>query len=132
MAQPRTLLSLQQLETALVRLEEALNEPPDAPLLLDGTVQRFEFVFELSWKTLMHVLSEDGIDVNTPRQSLRSAASAGLITDERSWLELLEARNLTSHTYNEEIARRVFATIKRRHGQLAALPAVIRKHLAQL
>ena len=57
-ASERLRLALAELSTALNRLDEALALPPDTPLLVDGTMQRFEFCFELAWKSLKLALSE--------------------------------------------------------------------------
>ena len=53
--------SLKNLGDALKKLQEAINVNPKREIEIDGTIQRFEFVFELLWKTLMKNLSNDGI-----------------------------------------------------------------------
>lgn len=97
---------------ALARLREALGVPSDAPLAIDGTVQRFEFVFELAWKTLKAALEAEGVGARTPREVLREATRAGWLTDEDTWLDMLEDRNLSSHTYSEESAREIYGRIR--------------------
>jgi nucleotidyltransferase substrate binding protein (TIGR01987 family) len=97
---------------ALDRLHEALAVPPEAPLAVDGTVQRFEFVFELAWKTLKAALEAEGVGARTPREVLREATRAGWLADEDAWLEMLEDRNLSSHTYSEESAREIYGRIR--------------------
>jgi nucleotidyltransferase substrate binding protein (TIGR01987 family) len=77
----------------------------------DASIQRFEVTFELTWKTLKNVLEVEGITENTPRQVLRAAGSAGLIENVAEWLECVEIRNLTSHSYDEALADRVYSTI---------------------
>lgn len=62
---------LDYLEHALARLEEALAVPATAPLAIDGTIQRFEFVFELCWKAMKAL-----IELNTPSVSASSAQAA--------------------------------------------------------
>lgn len=86
--------------------------PADAPLALDGTIQRFESTFELFWKTVQRLLALEGITANTPRSCLREAYRAGWLADEARWLKLLESRNLTTHTYREELARQVYQDIR--------------------
>lgn len=130
MAGERAQLSLARLERAVARLGEALAEPHDAPLAIDGTIQRFEFVFELFWKTFKHVLEEEGVQTATPREALRGAYAAGLISDEKTWLELLQARNETSHTYDDEIARRVYSTVRASFHELADALARLRERVA--
>ena len=97
---------------ALERLREALAEPEDNPLTIDGTIQRFEFAIELSWKALRRLLIREGVSTTTPREALREAFRAGWLADEAAWLQMLRDRNETSHTYNEATAKRVYGNIR--------------------
>lgn len=97
---------------ALERLREALAEPEDSPLTIDGTIQRFEFAIELSWKALRRLLIREGVSTTTPREALREAFRAGWLADEAAWLQMLRDRNETSHTYNEATAKRVYGNIR--------------------
>ncbi|MFM7275753.1 MAG: HI0074 family nucleotidyltransferase substrate-binding subunit, partial [Gammaproteobacteria bacterium] len=98
--------------SALDRLDEALALPADAPLLIDGTMQRFEFCFELAWKSLKLMLSEqEGIAIASPRQALEQAFALGWILPEEPWLQMLQDRNLSSHTYRQGLAREIHARI---------------------
>ena len=112
--------SLEQLESALQKLAEALAVPRDAPLAVDGTIQRFEFTIELYWKVLKRLLEAEGIQAATPREALRRAFQAGWIDDEEAWLEMLQNRNLASHTYNEALAGQVYDAIRRDFAVLEA------------
>ncbi len=104
--------SLRNLEQAVIRLKEALDEPETNPLAIDGTIQRFEFAFELNWKTLKRMLEAEGIAAATPRAVLREAFTAQWIDHEAAWLQMLNDRNDTSHTYDAAIARRVYGHIR--------------------
>lgn len=74
-------------------------------LLRDGLIQRFEFTFELAWKTLKAIFEDEGlIGLNSPKLVLKEAYSAGLIEDEELWLSMLKDRNTTAHIYNEKLA----------------------------
>jgi nucleotidyltransferase substrate binding protein (TIGR01987 family) len=99
--------TLDQLGRAIERLKEALAEPPTNPLALDGTIQRFEFTIELFWKSMKRRLAIEGVETGTPREALRGAFAAGWIDDETLWLDMLRARNETSHAYNEALARAI-------------------------
>ncbi len=104
--------SLSQLGRALVALEEACRRDPAGDrLLIDGTIQRFEFTFELFWKTLKLLLKDQGEEVTFPKEALRAAYRAGWIDDEATWLAMLSDRNLSSHTYNEALADEMYARI---------------------
>ena len=113
MSEEKIQQSVTNLGRALTRLEEALNEPDTNSLVIDGTIQRFEFVIELFWKTFKRILSREGIQVSTPRESIKQAYQVGWIEDEEAWLEMLRDRNETSHVYDEATARRIYESIKR-------------------
>ena len=91
----------------LGRLADACAQPEDE-FVRDAVIQRFEFTFELAWKLLKDKLAAEGVEVATPRQSLQAGVAARLIDDANLWTELLRMRNLTSHTYDEKLARRVY------------------------
>jgi nucleotidyltransferase substrate binding protein (TIGR01987 family) len=89
----RALLALGR---ALDRLREALAETEDNPLAIDGTIQRFEFAIELSWKALRRLLLREGVTTTTPREALQEAFRVGWLADEGAWLQMLRDRNETS------------------------------------
>jgi nucleotidyltransferase substrate binding protein (TIGR01987 family) len=96
---------------ALMRLDEALSVPK-SDLIRDAVIQRFEFTFELAWKTMKLWLSWQGVEVHTPAQVLAEALQAGLIIDGNGWSRMQESRNWTSHTYNLELAEAVDAFLR--------------------
>ncbi|WP_027415195.1 HI0074 family nucleotidyltransferase substrate-binding subunit [Aneurinibacillus terranovensis] len=112
MSERKAIQSLLNLERSLTRLGEALKEKEENSLMIDGTIQRFEFVIELFWKSLKRLLEEEGIHTNTPRESLKQAYQAGWLHDENIWLQMLRDHNETSHVYDEEAARRIYDNIK--------------------
>lgn len=93
---------------ALKRLEEAVAEyirHKDNDIVRDGVIQRFEFTYELAWKTTKEYLEDMGIvDKTSPKAVVREAFSQRLIANEAVWLLMLNDRNLTSHVYQEEMA----------------------------
>jgi len=104
-------LRLDEYQRALEALREVLAlEEND--VVRDATIQRFEFTFELAWRSMMFWLRDRGIDVRNPRDTLREAFRQGLIEDAASWTDLQKNRNLTSHTYKRELAERVYAEIR--------------------
>jgi nucleotidyltransferase substrate binding protein (TIGR01987 family) len=118
---------LDELARALDRLEEALAVPEAAPLAIDGTIQRFEFVFELCWKAMKALveLNTPSFDANSARSAIKAAYAAGWIDDEPAWLDLLDMRNASSHTYREAMAQDVYRRIKLRTPMIrAALPTL--------
>jgi nucleotidyltransferase substrate binding protein (TIGR01987 family) len=117
---------LQYLEQALGRLEEALAQEATNPLYLDGTIQRFEFTFELTWKALKDLLlMEPGFEVASPKQALQKAYAVGLLQEEKIWLDMLKDCNLSSHTYREELAREIYVHIQWYYPALRQLYALL-------
>lgn len=90
------------------RLKEAVSELKQehaSDVVRDGVIQRFEFTYELAWKTTKEYLQNIGIvDVNSPKMVLKEAYGQQLIINEKIWLLMLNDRNLTSHIYKEDMA----------------------------
>ena len=105
-------LHVTQLEAALSTLDEVLMMEWSR-VVRDAAIQRFEYCFELVWKLIKRRLKLDGIEVNSPRQAIRHAFENGYIEDADFWFELLEDRNLTTHTYNADIADKVYESARR-------------------
>ena len=101
----------EDLGRSLDRLAEALQVAEDEPLAVDGTIQRFEFTFELFWKAVRRLLAREGIEANSPKLVLQEAYRQGWLDDEQRWLKLLEDRNLTSDTYREPLALDIYRRI---------------------
>ncbi|MFV0554964.1 MAG: HI0074 family nucleotidyltransferase substrate-binding subunit [Mangrovibacterium sp.] len=87
-----------------------LNEVADydvmqlSQLEKEGVVQRFEILIELSWKVLKDYLENEGYDeVKNGKQTIRQAFQDEIITDAEAWMDALQQRNLTSHTYDDSI-----------------------------
>lgn len=109
-------LKLEDLRKALCRLEDSLKKDPhEDDLYLDGIIQRFEFVFELSWKLMKGYLEYDGIEVNSPRGAFREAFKVELIENGTAWIKMMENRNRTSHTYNQDTAWEIYDKIKKEY-----------------
>lgn len=105
--------TLGNLERAMTKLEDALMIPKDRELVVEGTIQRFEFVIELTWKALKRALDYEGIHTSTPRESLREAFKVGWLEQEEVWLDMLDQRNTTSHVYlHNELAEENYEDIK--------------------
>ncbi len=113
----KTVKSLANLEKALARLEEATCVSGHDALKVDRTIQRFEFIFELCWKAIKRVLEAEGIIVNTPRTTIAYAYQVAWIQNEKTWLSMLEDRNLTSHIDNELEAIQIFDRIHDQYVQ---------------
>ena len=114
MSEKKATRYMHDLGNALERFREVMDISIDEnDIALDAAIQRFEFSFELFWKTLKVLLLEvGGIQVGSPKQVLKEAYSQGWINEEQRWLDLLDARNLTSHVYNEQKALDIYQIIQ--------------------
>ena len=114
-------IKLNNYKNALSRLHEALQEAKDNASLIirDGVIQRFEFTTELAWKTIReYLIANEVSDVNTPKNVMKSAFSADIISDENGWLTILHDRNSTSHIYSEDEANEIYNRIASNHIKL--------------
>jgi len=101
-------LNLDPLEKAVDSLRDALAQPKN-PYTRDATIQRFEYTFELAWKTLRRYLAiETAVDAFNLKEVFRVAGRQGLVADVEAWFDYLKGRNLTSHTYNEKTAEETY------------------------
>ncbi len=120
MSRERFIQRKAELGEALCRLSEVLDLP-ETPVLRDAAIHRFEFTFELMWKTLQLYLHHQGFEAAGPRSVLRLAFEVGLVpTVEEGdlWMAMLEDRNQTTHTYSEVVAIGIFRKIKSTHAPL--------------
>ncbi len=96
---------------ALQTLTEAIelaHQRPLSKLEKQGLIQSFEFTHELGWKVLKDYLEDRGVgDLIGSRDATRSAFQNGLIEDGQAWMDMIKARNLTSHTYNQDVAENI-------------------------
>jgi nucleotidyltransferase substrate binding protein (TIGR01987 family) len=83
-----------------------LNEQrPLSDLEQQGLIQGFEFTHELAWNVLKDYLEMEGIQgLVGSRSTVREAFKRGLVRDGEAWMDMIEKRNLSSHTYNQSVA----------------------------
>lgn len=95
------------------RLKEALAEK-ETDITIDGVLHRYEFTFELAWKTLKDYLEYLGVSSNTgsPREVIKESFAYNLISDGEVWINMMLARNSLSHLYDEEASREIYDDIK--------------------
>jgi nucleotidyltransferase substrate binding protein (TIGR01987 family) len=119
--------SIEKFNKALSKLNIGIKKAKDQ-LDNDGVIQRFEFTFELLWKTLRLFLLAEGITTKSPKEALKESFRFGLIKDEEIYLDMLEDRNQTSHIYTEEITREIVRRIKKFYlSKLTELSKELRK-----
>jgi nucleotidyltransferase substrate binding protein (TIGR01987 family) len=104
---------------ALGLLREAMANGPSAlnQLEKEGVIQRFEYCFELAWKTTKDYMEANGFlfVVVMPRQVLKDAYAAKVIADGAVWIAMLDHRNLLSHTYNPAVFEEAVEAIHRQY-----------------
>ena len=105
------LFSIRKLEDAFSRLKDGADSAADE-LDKDGVIQRFEFTFELLWKTLKLFLDDQGILTKSPKETLQEAFRFELIQNEETFLDMLEDRNRTSHIYNQTDSQEIYERIR--------------------
>lgn len=107
---------------AVKRLNEAniiYKKNKDNDMFQDALIKRFEFTFELSWKTLREYLKEQGynLEILSPKGVFAFAYQEAVISDETLWLDMLEARNLTAHDYGRELSETIAENISVRYAK---------------
>jgi nucleotidyltransferase substrate binding protein (TIGR01987 family) len=122
-------LILTPFEKALKSLEYVLQQSK-TDIVRDATIQRFEYTYDLAWKMIKRHLEWSGssTDSLTRRDLFREAATAGLIKDAEAWFEYHEARNKTSHTYNESTAEEVYEAAQKFAPDAQALLKELKVH----
>ena len=106
-------------ERGLILLRDALSGGASAlnQLEREGTIQRFEFCLELAWKTAKDYLEYNGVVIQpiAPRQVIKEAFSAGLLSDGQVWMNMIDHRNLLSHTYDVTVFEKAVEDLARRY-----------------
>ena len=93
-----------EFKKAITRLEEAISQEKDE-FIRDSVIQRFEFSIELAWKTTKKIM---GSNTSAPKDIVREMAQSQYIKDVEVWLLAIDMRNLSSHTYKEDLAEKVY------------------------
>ena len=100
---------------AISKLGEAVQldaERPLGELEKQGIIQTFEYTHELAWKVMQDFFIYQGnTKIIGPKDATRQAFSVDLITDGEHWMEMIKNRNISSHTYNEEISEEIYKNI---------------------
>ena len=107
-------------EKALLKLSEVIEKKEIlSDLEKEGLIQRFEFTHELSWQVMKDFLIYDGIqNIIGSRSAVREAFNKGIISNGEIWMEMIESRNRTSHTYLESILESEYNKISKNYYPL--------------
>lgn len=84
-------------------LKDAVDEFETEKILTHmALVQSFEVCFELAWKCIKDYMADNGIITNYPKEVIKEAFNKDTIKNAQLWMDMLDARNSTSHEYNME------------------------------
>lgn len=101
-----------QFNKALDRLHEVVVLD-ESDIIRDSLIQRFEFTYELAWKSMFYWMRDQGEQVPEMQKAIiREAFRCGLISDSALWEDIKDQRDETSHTYNESKAVFVAAYVR--------------------
>jgi nucleotidyltransferase substrate binding protein (TIGR01987 family) len=102
----------QNFEKAFLQFDEAVSTIEKLSVLeKEGLIQRFEYTFELAWKTLKDFLESQEVEAKFPREVIKKGFQYEIISDGELWMEMLEKRNLIAHTYDEEIFEKAVSQV---------------------
>ncbi|HEX8332233.1 MAG TPA: nucleotidyltransferase substrate binding protein [Segetibacter sp.] len=104
---------------AFIQLREAVEIEHYSSLEKEGLIQRFEYTYELAWKTLKDFLEHKGNEgILGSRDAIKLAFQLGIIEDGEAWMRMIKSRTLTSHTYDEETANEIATAVKEDYFKL--------------
>ncbi|MDB2414761.1 nucleotidyltransferase substrate binding protein [Rickettsiales bacterium] len=101
-------------KSALAQLAKFMQKKDLNELEEQGLIQAFEYNHELAWKTLSDFIKSKGnSEIFGSKDATREAFSIGLIEDGDIWMQMIQSRNLTSHTYNKETTKKIIDAIRK-------------------
>jgi len=101
---------------ALNQLTKFIEKGKLNELEQQGVIQSFEYTYELAWNTLKDFFEHQGeTGIYGSRDAFRLAFKRGLIEDGETWMDMIESRALTTHTYNEDVAKAIADKIFNRY-----------------
>jgi nucleotidyltransferase substrate binding protein (TIGR01987 family) len=104
---------LENFEKALSQLAKFINKGELNELEEQGLIQCFEYTHELAWNVMKDFLTLEGIqNIIGSRSAAREAFNKGLIEEGQIWMDMIDSRNESVHTYNVETADKIVHKIK--------------------
>ena len=101
-------------EKAFLQLKQAVDSYDNhaEAIIKEGIIQRFEFTHELAWKVMKDFLEYEGYqNITGSRSATRGFFNLDLVTDGQTWMDMIESRNKTVHTYHENILEQEYSKV---------------------
>ncbi len=109
----------EKFDGSLALLRQALTRRPAglSPLEKEGAIRRFEYCLDLAWKAAREYLEDAGLRIApvTPREVLRQAVAAGVLSDGQVWIDMFDHRNLMAHNYDGVVVAEVTEALSARY-----------------
>ena len=104
----------ESLQKSLANLQLSRGHDKDAPFVLPATVQNYNLTFDLAWKVMKELVTQEfgltDFATGSPRETLKSAFSVNLINDDK-WMDMLRVRNTLAHDYDGQVALKYYDDI---------------------
>ena len=104
----------ESLRKSLANLQLSRGHDKDAPFVLPATVQNYNLTFDLAWKVMKELVTQEfgltDFATGSPRETLKSAFSVNLINDDK-WMDMLRVRNTLAHDYDGQVALKYYDDI---------------------
>ena len=130
---PRWFYRFENYKRAFALLREAIDYMDGrelSQLEKEGVIQRFEYTMELAWKVMRDYLESENVVFGqiTPKAVIREAFESKFVSDGQLWMDMLDARNLMSHSYDQKDFEEVIDNL--RHVYLEAFAELHTKLLS--
>lgn len=101
-------------EKAFFQFKQAVETYDDCAeaIIKEGIIQRFEFTHELAWKVMKDFLEYEGYqNITGSRSATQGAFNIDLLKNGQAWMDMIESRNRTVHTYQENILQQEYCKV---------------------
>jgi len=123
---------LELAEKVLSTLKELVKIRQLTDIERDAMIQRFKYSFEAIWKAIKHYIEvTEDLTASSPKAVIRASYETGLLSekDSRQALAMVDDRNLTSHTYNEQLAKSITGRIPEHYAILEKWLLAVKNNL---
>ena len=104
-------IRLHQFKKAIDNLDNVMQESK-SDIVRDAAIKRYEICYELAWKSIQEFLKNEGLEIcKTPKKCFKEGFQQELISNEEGFSAMVENRNLTTHTYDDNLAESIYKNI---------------------